>query len=197
MSNATRNIATRDSSRCISPRQHRIAAEALRLFQEHGYHRVKLTDIALRAGVSRPTLYAAFANKAAILHSLAQVQLVQCEREASRRLAASLSLHDALQTIFDVWMFDSLAIALRHDWAFELISHCAEHAPLATSALFDGMEAHLRKTLLAFSLPHTDGRCAGVAHTLRLAVTSAREGSLRDGTLARLVGGLIDMATTA
>jgi len=45
-----------------------IVAAARDLFIEHGYARTTMTDIAVAAGVSVETIYAAFRNKATLLH---------------------------------------------------------------------------------------------------------------------------------
>lgn len=56
----------------------RIAAAAKDLFAEHGFSRTTVANIAVRAGVATPTVYATFGSKGAIVRAL----LAQMEHDA-------------------------------------------------------------------------------------------------------------------
>ena len=53
----------------------RILDAAGALFAEHGIDRVRIADIAVRAGVGASTVYAAFSSKAGVLHALMTASL--------------------------------------------------------------------------------------------------------------------------
>lgn len=53
-------------------RSARIVAAALEAFSRFGYRRASMADIAAAAGVSRPSLYLVFPNKAAVFRALAE-----------------------------------------------------------------------------------------------------------------------------
>jgi len=63
--------------RAMDTRQ-RITAAAGELFAEHGFAGTTVTDIAARAGVAAPTVYATFGSKGAIVRAL----LAQLEQDA-------------------------------------------------------------------------------------------------------------------
>jgi AcrR family transcriptional regulator len=67
------------------PRSNTILNAALRAFSRYGFKRVAMDDIASEAGISRPSLYLVYPNKAAIFQALAQAMATRaCElaREA-------------------------------------------------------------------------------------------------------------------
>lgn len=53
----------------------RVVGAALAAFSRFGYKRTSMADIAAAAGVSRPSLYLVFANKAAVFRALAEMLL--------------------------------------------------------------------------------------------------------------------------
>ena len=54
-------------------RRYAVVAAAFKAFSRFGYRRTAMADIASEAGVSRPSLYLIFPNKAAVFHALAEV----------------------------------------------------------------------------------------------------------------------------
>lgn len=60
------------STSAETDRPARIAAAALEAFSRFGYRRATMADIAAAAGVSRPSLYLVFPNKAAVFRALAE-----------------------------------------------------------------------------------------------------------------------------
>lgn len=64
----------------LDPRSNTILNAALSVFARYGFKRVSMDDIATEAGMSRPALYLAYANKAAIFQSLAKAMATRaCE----------------------------------------------------------------------------------------------------------------------
>ena len=51
----------------LLPRRERLLAEAMRLFHEHGFHAVAMSDIGEAAGINASSCYAHFASKAELL----------------------------------------------------------------------------------------------------------------------------------
>ncbi|PZN97145.1 MAG: hypothetical protein DCF31_01480 [Alphaproteobacteria bacterium] len=56
-------------------RRYAVVAAALKAFSRFGYRRTAMADIAAEAGVSRPSLYLVFSNKAAVFRALIDVLL--------------------------------------------------------------------------------------------------------------------------
>jgi AcrR family transcriptional regulator len=56
-------------------KRYRIVTAALQAFSRFGYRRTAMQDIAAAAGVSRPSLYLVFPNKAAVFRALAEMLL--------------------------------------------------------------------------------------------------------------------------
>ncbi len=56
-------------------RRYAVVAAALKAFSRFGYRRTAMADIASEAGVSRPSLYLVFPNKAAVFRALIDVLL--------------------------------------------------------------------------------------------------------------------------
>ncbi|MFD4611338.1 TetR/AcrR family transcriptional regulator [Streptomyces sp. NPDC058440] len=69
-------------------RRARILEAAITVFRRYGYNRTKMSDIAQSAGISRPTLYAAFSDKAAIFDAVIAA-MVATELATIRRHLAS------------------------------------------------------------------------------------------------------------
>ncbi len=75
------------SSRAEDGRRARILEAAERLVLAYGYHRVTMDDLARAAGISRPTLYLSFRNKADIYRAISSLVLDQSAATAERILA--------------------------------------------------------------------------------------------------------------
>jgi AcrR family transcriptional regulator len=65
-------------------RRARILEAAVAVFRRYGYNRTKMSDIAQSAGISRPTLYAEFPDKAAVFDAVI-VAMVSTELATIRR----------------------------------------------------------------------------------------------------------------
>ena len=63
-------------------------------------------DIAEAAAISRPTLYAAFANKEAIMTALVEQHTQECATESATRIAHQRSLKGRLRVLFDVYVIE-------------------------------------------------------------------------------------------
>ena len=78
----------------------KILAAAYGLLHKHGLRKVTMSDIAEAAGISRPTLYAEFANKDAILTAIVErhrgtLLVATCEPASSSVLVTLPAAADA------------------------------------------------------------------------------------------------------
>ena len=69
-------------------RREQILDAALETVGRYGYRRTSMDDIAKAAGISRPTLYQLFANKADIYRGVVQ-SMIECTLEAAREELAA------------------------------------------------------------------------------------------------------------
>lgn len=143
MSTVNQRRPYRSPARAESARRNRqvIVATAARLFVEHGYGSTSLAMIAGEAGVSRPTVFAAFGSKAALLRKVLDQALAGddddvpvVERPWFKPVWDAAKPADALAAYADV----CLIIGRRAAGLFETVRRAADHAPEA---------AHLWATL--------------------------------------------------
>lgn len=86
-----------DLSTAAEPdRRARIVAAALEAFSRFGYRRAAMADIAAAAGVSRPSLYLVFPNKAAVFRALADALMGDAIAAAEAAWPHGLPLADGL-----------------------------------------------------------------------------------------------------
>lgn len=93
----------------LDSKQARIMDAALQLFLRHGYRKVSMSDIAEAAQMSRPSLYAAFANKESVFAAQVQRQRMLCVAETERRVRSDQDLRTQLQHLFDIWVLEPVA----------------------------------------------------------------------------------------
>src|SRR4051812_15912978 len=74
------------------------------LFHQHGFKKVTMSDIAEAAQMSRPTLYAAFSSKEAIISAITDRQADRCHAETLAKMPRAKTLEAQLTLIFDVWV---------------------------------------------------------------------------------------------
>ncbi|MFD3931561.1 TetR/AcrR family transcriptional regulator [Streptomyces sp. NPDC058614] len=84
-------------------RRARIVGAAITVFRRYGYSRTKMSDIAKSAGISRPTLYAAFPDKAAIFDAVIAEMVATELAGIRRRLAGQDDLEARLRYACQGW----------------------------------------------------------------------------------------------
>jgi AcrR family transcriptional regulator len=180
----------------MDTKEDRIVAAAFDLFLRHGYRKVSLSDIAEAAQMSRPSLYASFANKEAVFAELVRRQKERNLSETSARLHQVGGLQARLSCVFDIWLIEPVASVIDSQNATELLANCAEYAPQAVADLYEGLE----QQLIAVLQPHASERPllppADVARILRLASTGIKAATANLEELQRMVDGLVLMAVT-
>ncbi|WP_102143510.1 TetR/AcrR family transcriptional regulator [Mycobacterium hubeiense] len=99
-----RELATGSSISAASPTRERILAATAEVLGRHGMTKLSLSEVALQAGVSRPTLYRWFASKKNLLDAFVVWERSLYERgvaEASAGLPASERLDAVLRIIVE------------------------------------------------------------------------------------------------
>jgi AcrR family transcriptional regulator len=145
-----------------------VAAEAMLVAD--GWDKLRFGDVAVAIGVSRPTLYASFANKEALGEALVR-------RETERFL---LGIRGVLNSHPDP------AVAIREATAFTLAE--ADRSPVLKAVLTSSHDG-LLPFLTTRSRPLLDAASAMLAEWCRAAVPTASPADVADGVdaLVRLV----------
>ena len=124
-----------------------IEAAALRLFVRHGFEKVRIGEIAAACGMSRPTLYAAFENKEAILSSIVRRHTRDLLASTTTALAGKPSLRAKLDYLFAAWIIDPYAIVIDADHASDLSTSAPKFAPQATAEMWGRDRAASRRRI--------------------------------------------------
>jgi len=152
----------------------KIEQAALKLFVRHGFQKVRMGEIAVAAGMSRPTLYAQFADKQTILGSIIQ----RHTREAVARLLPELArLRDPakrIRLIVERCVVEPHAKVFEEDFAIDLATNAAQFAPDAVDE-FWGMVEQLVGAEFAALAPAGGKAAPAVARVLVLAIRGIKE----------------------
>lgn len=111
-----------------------VVAAAAELFVAHGYARTSLAAIAAAAGVARPTVFAAFGSKAALLRQVLDQALVGDDEPvpvASRPWFAPVWQARTPAAVLDAYATVCTLIGERAAAVFEAVRRAADDAPEA------------------------------------------------------------------
>ena len=178
----------------MDPKERRIADAALRLFFRHGYRKVTMMDIAAEAGMSRPSLYAAFPNKEAIYSALVAEHTALHAVRAEARLRESQGLRQRLACLFDEWIVEPFASVIDSENSADMLANTAQYAPAATAALYARFESQLREVLEPEMAPGAPLSARDLAYLLMMATRGLKAASSTLEELRRLTNGIVDMA---
>jgi AcrR family transcriptional regulator len=178
----------------MEPKERKIVDAAVRLFHRHGYRKVTMMDIAAEAGMSRPSLYASFANKEAIFAALMDDHSARQEAEAGEKVAGMTRLRDQLECLFEIWILKPFASVIDSENGADLLSNAANYAPAAAAALYARFEAQLRQVLEPAMAGDRDLTPGDLAHLLMMATKGLKAATATLAELRRLTGGLITLA---
>jgi AcrR family transcriptional regulator len=181
----------------MQTKEDRIIEASFHLFLRHGYRKVSMSDVAEAAHMSRPSLYASFANKEAIFAALVRRQCVLNLAETKARLHQVSGLHERLSCVFDIWLIEPVASVIDSENATELLANCAAFAPQALAELYEQMEAQLFAVLSDGVSDDQASVARDTAKILRLASSGIKASTENLPELRRLVQGLIAMAVAA
>lgn len=178
----------------MDPKDTRILDTAFELFYRHGYPKVSMSDIAEASRMSRPTLYASFANKEAIFAALVSRQRERNEAATAQRLPAADGLAAQLACLFEIWVVEPTASVIDSPNGIDMLANCGKYAPQALAEIYAAMEAHLEAVL---ALAMRDARAmsaAEIAYILRVATTGVKASADNLPALRKVVAGMITMA---
>lgn len=178
----------------MDAKERKISDAALRLYHRHGYRKVTMMDIAAEAGMSRPSLYASFPNKEAILAAVVARNAVEQEEESAREIAGIRGLRERLEMLFEIWILRPAATVIGSENGADLLANVAVYAPEATADLYARFERQLREILQPAMAAEGDLSAADLAHILMMATRGLKATTTTLAELRRLIRGLITMA---
>lgn len=178
----------------MDAKEQKIIDAATRLFHRHSYRKVTMQDIAAESGMSRPSLYASFANKEAVFGALMTQHAAQHAAEAEERLPGLESLRERLECLFEIWILRPYASVIDSENGAELLANSTVYAPAAAAALYARFEGQLRAILEPTMTGDHLLSAADLAHILVMAVKGLKAATGTLAELERLTAGLIAMA---
>lgn len=107
------------------------------LFERYGYRKTSMQDIAQAAGISRPTLYAAFADKEAVFSALVRSVTEQNEAATALVLARTSGIRDRLRAVLDIWIVERYAATFAASGSSDIVESAAISAPEAMGVFWD------------------------------------------------------------
>lgn len=172
----------------------RVLEAAQKLFVKHGFKKVTMSEIAAAAQMSRPTLYALYANIEEVLSALVILTRNQNDEKTVEALSTKKApLKEKLEILFDIWIIEPFAQIIDSENARDLLANCAQYAPDAIDALYDNFEKHV----IAILKPEMNKKHSMTPQELARILTLATKGfkAAADDlpALKRLVKGLILM----
>lgn len=179
-----------------NPKQQKITDAAYKLFMRHSYRKVTMSDIAEASEMSRPSLYAVFANKEAVLTALIDLQ-IKSGNEAHAQLDRKKTLKDKLSFIFDIWIITPFESVINSENGIELIKHCADYVPNAVTNLYANFEKQIIDVLEPEISKKSGISAEDIAHIMMLATRGLKASTDNLPELKRLTNGLIAMTLAA
>lgn len=181
----------------IKSKEKKIADRALELFLRHGYRKVTMSNIAEACAISRPSLYAVFSNKEAVLTSLINRQTEETRTEADQRLTQNLTLKNKLECLFELWIILPVASVLESENGLELVANCESYAPQAVENLYAQFERQLARVIEPEIKKPLDLSAEDLAHIMALATKGLKASTETLAELRRLSAGLIAITIAA
>lgn len=106
----------------MSDRENQIISAALKLFFRYGMGRTTMNDIAREAGMSRQTVYAAFANKEDLLRAATRYLADQTVTDLTSGFADAQNVRQKLDVIFESIAAKHFALVCNSPEADDVIS---------------------------------------------------------------------------
>jgi AcrR family transcriptional regulator len=175
----------------------RILEAAFRLLRQHGYRKVTMSDIAEAAKLSRPTLYAEFPNKEAVLAGLVARHNDESAAKTAVALPGAKTLAAQLAVIFDLWIVEPFASVADTADGLDLLTNIGTYVPEATNAVYARLERQLVEVLEPAMKAGGGKRptmsARDLAHILALATRGLKASTATVVELRRMIDGLIAM----
>ncbi len=179
----------------MEAKHQKILTAAYRLFNQHGFRKVTMSDIAEAAEMSRPSLYAAFDNKEAVFSAIVTQHSARCEALVVERLAKATALRPRLEVLFEVWIVEPFTLVIGSPAGLDLLGNAAAYAPDAIAHTFRRFEHHLTRILKSELTGKRNGMTArDLAHIMTLATKGLKASTATVTELRRMTDGLIAMA---
>ena len=178
----------------METKSEKIRGEAMRLIAQHGFKKVTMSDIAEAADMSRPTLYAAFPSKEAILVAVVEQQIAANQAAVAAKMPRAKSLEARLKLVFEVWIIEPFASVVDSPSGLDLIANATSYAPEACADLYEQFERLLESVLSAAASRKRPLGARDLAHILTLATRGLKTSSTSLAELRRLIDGLVAMA---
>ncbi|MEM7013972.1 MAG: TetR/AcrR family transcriptional regulator [Verrucomicrobiota bacterium] len=173
-------------------RQLQILEVAKRLFLHFGFQKVTLGDIAKEMGVSRPTVYQAFANKEEIFSAIIETW----QEDALERIAA---VHDSKKTMrkkieaaIEIWIIEPFEMLHSSPGASELLDCTFGFAVETMDAGYADFEKEIKKFL---DQDGFSGRLSNrdLAHFMVVSSRGFKGQAADTSTLRKLIKNLLDL----
>lgn len=174
------------------PKEQRILDVAFELFARHGFKKVTMSDLAEAADMSRPTLYAAFPNKEAVLEALGKAHCEKADAQTAADLPRLKTTEKKLRRLFEIWILEPFASIVDEPNGLDMLN-IGVYAPAA----HDDVYGRFQKQLLAILEPEMKGATMSakdLAHIVTMATKGLKASSTSLKELERLTNGLIAMA---
>lgn len=178
----------------MDPKLEKIQTATFRLIHQHGFKKVTMSDIAEAAEMSRPTLYAAYSSKEAVLSAIAQRQAERGDAEIAAKLPRAKTLAAKLSVIFDIWILEPFASVVDSPNGLDLLANIAVYAPEACEDLYARFEEHLVAVLAPEMTKKRGMSSRDLAHIMMLATKGLKASTTTLAELRRMTDGLIAMA---
>lgn len=171
-----------------------IISAAQGLFLRHGLKKVSMSDIAEASNVSRPTLYAVFANKEAVIGGLLNLHVKMIHEETKKNLPNKKTLKAQLDCLFKIWIIDPFASAIDMEGGKEVLSTIESYAPNEYALVYEDFEKYIIECLKPYTKKNAQMSAKDLARILSLATRGLKASSSSLNDLNRLTDGLIVMA---
>lgn len=129
-----------------------ILRAALTCFSNYGFRKTTVEDIASEAGVSRPTLYAYYKNKKAILRTISECMHSDTLGSIETQLQSDVPLANKLEESFWVWSEPFMSTLFGTPHGAELIE--------ANSSLASDISENARKSFVSLLAAELEKQCA-------------------------------------
>lgn len=171
----------------------KIISAAQKLFLRHGLKKVSMSDVAEAAELSRPSLYAAFANKEAVVDGLMELHIELNLAKSLERSDEDLSVQEQLEAICEVWIIEPFASAIDQEHGKEVMETIEDYAPKSVAAMYGEFERCLSEVLKNHMKKKNGLSAKDVAHIIVSATKGLKVSSESLAELKRLTKGLITM----
>ncbi len=177
----------------METKEENIVNTAYKLFLRHGFKKVTMSDIAEATGLSRPTVYAAFTNKDAIIAKMVINHIEQNHATTKIKLPKKKIIRDQLECLFDIWIILPFASIVESEGFKELMMTVQEFAPVECEEMYGAFENYVTELLKPHIKKKSELTAEELAKILTLASKGVKMSSETLPQLKRLVDGLISM----